>query len=229
MKKIFKIGCLVLLAFIGFSIVMTVIFYPSDEEIEQMTASKEKEKQEKVDKVKRDSVQKWASVDLNVRTSPEVKEGVFSDNQITTLKENQMVLSLKEMDNGFEKIYNSEYQEIGWVSSKYLMNKPYTKSQIAQKEKEKKKKQKAENRKKLVDSQFSSWDGSHYGLVSYVKNQMNDPKSFEHAETWFRDDGNSLYVMMKFRGKNSFGGLVLNEVSARVDFDGNVIEIVNYN
>jgi hypothetical protein len=34
---------------------------------------------------------------------------------------------------------------------------------------------------------------------------------------------------MKFRGKNSFGGLVLNEVSARVDFDGNVIEIVNYN
>ncbi len=85
------------------------------------------------------------------------------------------------------------------------------------------------NRKEKVEKQFSSWDGSHLGLTSIIKRSMNDPDSYEHIETRFRDDGNSIFVITEFRGKNAFGGKVKNTVSARVDFEGNVIEIISQN
>ena len=56
---------------------------------------------------------------------------------------------------------------------------------------------------------------------------MNDPDSYDHIETKFRDNGNSLNVVTKFRGKNAFGGMVINTVTARVDLDGNVLEIIS--
>ena len=62
-----------------------------------------------------------------------------------------------------------------------------------------------------------------------IKKSMNDPDSYEHVETRFRDDGNSIFVITEFRGKNAFGGKVKNTVSARVDFEGNVIEVISQN
>ncbi len=58
---------------------------------------------------------------------------------------------------------------------------------------------------------------------------MNDPESYEHVETRFRDDGNSIFVITEFRGKYAFGGKVKITVSARVVFEGNVIEVINQN
>ncbi|MDC9722333.1 MAG: hypothetical protein PSN34_06115 [Urechidicola sp.] len=78
-----------------------------------------------------------------------------------------------------------------------------------------------------VESQFSSWDGSHRGLTDLIKKSMNDPDSYEHIETRFRDDGDNVFVITKFRGANAFGGKVINTVSARVDFSGNVIEVIS--
>jgi hypothetical protein len=86
-----------------------------------------------------------------------------------------------------------------------------------------------EARKKRIESTFSAWDGSHRGLVEYVKNNMNDPRSFEHVETKYGDRGNHLIVEMRFRGKNAFGGVVVNSVRARCGLDGNVIEIISTN
>lgn len=80
-----------------------------------------------------------------------------------------------------------------------------------------------------VESQFSSWDGSHRGLTDFIKKSMNDPSSYEHIETRFRDDGDNIFVITKFRGANAFGGKVINTVSAKVDFSGNVIEVVSQN
>ena len=85
------------------------------------------------------------------------------------------------------------------------------------------------NPKELIEKQFSPWDGSHRGLTRFIKENMNDPDSFEHIETRFRDDGNSIFVITKFRGTNAFGGKVINYISARVDFNGNVIEVVSQN
>lgn len=68
-----------------------------------------------------------------------------------------------------------------------------------------------------IDSYFSKWDGSNYDLVSVVKQSMNDPKSFEHIETRYRDNGNSYTIVMSFRGKNAFNALVVQTVTADLD------------
>ncbi|MCK5016668.1 MAG: hypothetical protein KAS32_06285, partial [Candidatus Peribacteraceae bacterium] len=60
-----------------------------------------------------------------------------------------------------------------------------------------------------------------------IKESMNDPSSYDHIETRYRDDDNSIFVITKFRGTNAFGGKVINSVSARVDYSGNVIEIIS--
>ena len=84
-------------------------------------------------------------------------------------------------------------------------------------------------RKEEIEKQFSSWDGAHIGLTRIIKESMNDPDSYEHIETRFADKGDYILVITQFRGKNAFGGKVVNIIKAKVDFDGNVIEVINQN
>ena len=83
-----------------------------------------------------------------------------------------------------------------------------------------------EERQALIKKQFSGWDGSHRGLEKLIKESMNDPDSYEHVETRFGDQGDHLLVSCKFRGKNAFNATVTNSVTAKVDFNGNVLQIV---
>ncbi|WP_151720186.1 hypothetical protein [Gemmobacter serpentinus] len=66
---------------------------------------------------------------------------------------------------------------------------------------------------------LSGWDGSHRDFVAAVKAQLNDPDSFEHDETrtWpVREDGQNAILMM-FRAKNGFGGVVRGKASGTFD------------
>lgn len=83
----------------------------------------------------------------------------------------------------------------------------------------------ATQRRELIESQFSVWDGSHIGVTKAIKASMNDPKSYDHVETVFWDRGDYLLIRTRFRGKNAFGGVILNTVNAKVDFQGNVLDI----
>jgi predicted nucleic acid-binding Zn ribbon protein len=87
---------------------------------------------------------------------------------------------------------------------------------------------KAAERKKEVEAAFSPWDGSHRKLTQYIKDNMNDPKSYEHVETRYRDDGDYITVMTTFRGKNSFNATVKNTVTAQCSIDGNVLSITHW-
>jgi hypothetical protein len=82
-------------------------------------------------------------------------------------------------------------------------------------------------RKELIERNFSSWDGSHRQLETYIKESMNDPDSYEHIETRYWDRGDYLVVMTTFRGKNAFGGVVKNSVKAKVALDGSILEILD--
>lgn len=62
-------------------------------------------------------------------------------------------------------------------------------------------------------------------LVLAVKSKMNNPASFEHIETTYRDKGEYLFVSMQFRGENNFGGKVVNTAQAKVYFDGKVKDL----
>lgn len=78
--------------------------------------------------------------------------------------------------------------------------------------------QKAISAEKQLHDQMSAWDGSLPPLVEVVKDNMNDPKSFEHDKTLYRQtaaDSLEFIMTMTFRGKNAFGGVVKNVASAR--------------
>jgi cytoskeletal protein RodZ len=83
------------------------------------------------------------------------------------------------------------------------------------------------DREEAIQKQFNSWDGSHIKLVFYVKDNMNDPDSFEHISTSYWDKGSFLVVSMKYRGNNKFGAKVINYIKAKVDLEGNILEIID--
>lgn len=84
----------------------------------------------------------------------------------------------------------------------------------------------AEKRASGISSQFNPWDGSHINLTYWIKDKMNDPKSYEHVETKYIDKGDYLIVSTTFRGTNGFGGVVKNTVAAKISLDGQVLEIL---
>lgn len=83
-------------------------------------------------------------------------------------------------------------------------------------------------REARIKRQFSSWDGSHRKLTALIKQSMNDPDSYQHIETRYGDRGDYLLVKTTFRGKNMFNAMVVNSVMAKVDLDGEIIEIIGY-
>jgi len=78
-----------------------------------------------------------------------------------------------------------------------------------------------------LERQFNPLDGAHIGLTKFIKALMNDPASYEHVETKYSDEGDYLLIKTTFRGKNKFGGVVKNWISAKVDLNGNVLEIID--
>lgn len=84
------------------------------------------------------------------------------------------------------------------------------------------------DRKRQIKVQFSAWDGSHRELKRLVKSAMNDPSSFEHVNTTYKDKGDYIIVQMSFRGKNAFGATVLNAVTAKADLNGNILSVSKF-
>ncbi|PCI24161.1 hypothetical protein COB57_05625 [Candidatus Peregrinibacteria bacterium] len=95
------------------------------------------------------------------------------------------------------------------------------------KEAAKRKKIKEENemRQEKIKKNFSPWDGSHIKLTKRIIESMNDPDSYEHVRTSFRDAGEHLIVTTVFRGRNGFGGMILNTVKAKMSLEGDILEI----
>ncbi|BBM84361.1 hypothetical protein UABAM_02720 [Candidatus Uabimicrobium amorphum] len=64
-------------------------------------------------------------------------------------------------------------------------------------------------------------------LVDYVRNNMNDPDSFEHVSTTQEQMGNARSISMVYRERNPGGTLVTKKVKAFVSAD-NIIRGVEY-
>lgn len=63
---------------------------------------------------------------------------------------------------------------------------------------------------------LSQWDGSHRDLARSVIDSLNDPRSFQHVDTLISsvyEDGTNR-ILMTFRARNGFGGMVVNHVQA---------------
>jgi len=76
------------------------------------------------------------------------------------------------------------------------------------------------DRTKLIEKQFSSWDGSHIQLEKVIKQQMKNPDSYEHVETLYWDRGDHITVQTTYRGTNSFNAVVTETKRIELNLDG---------
>lgn len=70
-------------------------------------------------------------------------------------------------------------------------------------------------------------EGAIVVFVDFVKNEMNDPDSFEHVKTLISEKGKYLQVNMKYRENNSYGAKVLKSIDAKLNRDGSVKKVMN--
>ncbi len=76
-----------------------------------------------------------------------------------------------------------------------------------------------------LKGQFSGFDGSHRKVEAAIKNRLKDPSSYEHVETRYVVNTNSITVYTTYRARNSFNALIPGYATATVDADGNVLSL----
>lgn len=84
-----------------------------------------------------------------------------------------------------------------------------------------------EIRKAEIMRGFNAWDGSHVQLERWVKGRLRDPESYEHIETRYIDKGDHLVVYTKYRARNGFGGMNVEDAVARANIDGSLIKVLS--
>lgn len=102
------------------------------------------------------------------------------------------------------------------------------KTEIALERQAQKERQEYEQRLKAFDDEcISSWDGSHIKLKKLIKENMNDPSSFEHVATYRMLKSGYAVIKMEYRGNNPYGAKILTQTTAKVNLeDCSVLEIV---
>lgn len=80
-------------------------------------------------------------------------------------------------------------------------------------------------KKEMISDCISDWEGSGIELTTHIKENMNDPDSYQHIKSQHYYKNGILYITTEFRGKNAFGGVVKETLSATVDLNCNIIEI----
>lgn len=165
------------------------------------------------------------------------------NNDNINIKNNQVEkdISLKIWDNSIIIIWKN------WdVTRKIIKNikrlnakeykqklKEIEEEKIRQEEIAKIKKEKEEYikiKKEIEETQFSAWDWSHRKLKKFVTDNLKDPDSFEHIETTYNISKNKewkyeVFVIMKYRAKNSFGWYVIWFQKGFFDKEGNPIRL----
>ncbi len=84
---------------------------------------------------------------------------------------------------------------------------------------------KMEERANLPKIENSAWDGSVYQVKNYLKKNLKDPDSYEGIE-WSKvqKNANGTYtVRHKYRARNSFGGMIIENWVFELDEKGTVI------
>lgn len=73
--------------------------------------------------------------------------------------------------------------------------------------------------KQFEENCLSIVDGSHSKLVDWRKETMDNPESFDHVETTYNVFDDYAIILMKYRGKNRFGALILTSLKAKVSLE----------
>jgi len=201
-KKIFKFGCLPIIVLLG--LIMLIAILSDNESVpKNQTAEYNDPLNIGRENVKALEGQKVPFDKWSEWGNPQTLEG--TDNQLWIVYLDSANISFVS-DKSSQII---EFADFGPNSATNYLNEKNAK------------------RKEQLKTQFSEWDGSHIKLTIAIKSAMNDPKSYEHVETAYWDMGDHLIVQTKYRGNNAFGGKVLGMIKAKVNLNGDVIEVID--
>jgi len=80
----------------------------------------------------------------------------------------------------------------------------------------------------MKDVKNSSWDGSVWQVMQYLKSNLKDPDSYESIE-WssVQKQGENYVVRHKYRAKNSFGGYMIENQIFTLNSDGEIISVIS--
>lgn len=195
------------------------------------------------------SMSKWIKIAISVFCLLIIVFSIFATKNANKQKNDDLELknlhSIEFLKETLINMYDNEFELLlnGKLNKEYFKNEEYNKLFLTKlqenassrslfieerknEEKMKLEEEAKKEKKEKIEKHFSSWDGSHLELTKYIKSIMNDPSSYEHVETKYWDMGDHLIVLTSFRGKNAFGGLVKNNIKAKVGFDGKIISII---
>lgn len=82
----------------------------------------------------------------------------------------------------------------------------------------------------IMVNSLSAWDGSLPAFVDVIKENMNDPDSFEHIKTECRktkEDSPEFVITMYYRGKNAFGAKIKTSSRCIYNVDSKEITILD--
>jgi hypothetical protein len=63
-------------------------------------------------------------------------------------------------------------------------------------------------RKAMIQAKEDNSQGENYNLSYYIKSQLDDPDSYEHAKTIWLDGGDRIVAYVTFRANNRFGAKI---------------------
>lgn len=87
-------------------------------------------------------------------------------------------------------------------------------------EKERREKESAERDEKRRGMHcLNGWDGSHWDMQDAIKDNLRNPRSFDHIQTAITpvDEKGVHRVIMKYRAENGFGGMNIGQAIGIVD------------
>ena len=175
-------------------------------------------------------------IELNTKNEMfmELHSYIFALNNETDFRIEALKLSKDDLEKSKDgKLYKryTKYNEINEPLNKKI--NAYVKKNFKVLSKDKKDIEKYEEhvkKEEKIREFVNSYDDSYRPLVSYIKENMNDPKSYEHIQTGYNIKGeNTVTIVTRFRGTNKFGALVINRCEATADIESGNLITVNCN
>ena len=143
----------------------------------------------------------------------------FKDKNVNSVK------AIAKYSNGTEKVFS----ESNIVSIEKLLNTSEIlkmREAVAKLgEAQKLYKENEAKKAKFEEECFTGMNGYNLALVNYIKENLHDADSFEHVETKFKLMDGYAVVIMKYRAKNGFNAMRLNQVTAKINYDCQVLEV----
>lgn len=241
-KSFFPKGCITAFVLIFFSIVIVqtfILLFDSSSSGQSPAQVREMQLAERQKDWNQNKEEHIATIESLIKTDPKMAirdirkwrrsaDGALDDLYHQALKAYVINVPASKLQENYQ-IY-TELLKMEPNNTKYKNKAAHYKAKIDKINAEKERKEQAKNREaqrqRAIESQFSSWDGSHYAFTKVIKKAMHDPSSYKHVETRYQVLSDRVRVFTTFRGTNGFGAVVTNTAAAEFTISGDYIRMI---